>query len=133
MKKIIEMIPLNEKTRKIQYEINKTLWNEHCYLKFNNKVEMLMQFLKFIFSFYDNLGNVICKPSEYELLRLKEIIIEPSLLYDCEICDEENGIKLDKLHALLAYTWNEYLCKRDVTILKNVKYKLLYKPVLDSY
>ena len=125
MKKIIEMIPLNEKTRKMQYEINNQIWKEFCYLKFNNKVIMLMRFIKFIFSFYDIFGSCICIPSEQELLRLKEIIIEPYLLSDCETCDHENGIKLDKLHGLLANDWNDFLQLGDISILNRVKMKIL--------
>ena len=124
MKKI-EMIPLNEKTRKMQYEINNQIWKEFCYLKFNNKVFMLMRFIKFIFSFYDIFGNCIYEPSEHELLRLKEIIIEPRLLSDCETCDHENGIKLDKLHALLAKDWSDFLHFGDISILNRVKMKIL--------
>jgi len=124
MKKKIEMVPLNEITRKIQYNINNKTWKEFCYLKFNNKVIMLMRFIKFIFSLYDIFGNCICEPSENELLRLKEIIIEPYLLSDCEICDDENGIKLDELHALLAKEWNDFLHLGDISILNNVKLKL---------
>jgi|MDSZ01.3.fsa_nt_gb hypothetical protein len=121
----IEMVPLNDLSKNIQYKINNNEWIEYCYLKFNLKVSILMRFIKFIFSFYDNYGELICNPPDICLLHLKKIVIEPYLLYDCEICDDNHGKKLDKLHALLANKWDTYLCTKDLNILNDIKFKLL--------
>ena len=125
IKSFIEMIPLNEKSRKKQKEINNLEWKEYCYIKFNQKIMMIMRFIKYIFSFYDYYGNFILEPSETFLTKVQDSILTPLVLIDCETSTCFHGNELDRLHGILASYWNDFIYYRDINILKKVRFILL--------
>lgn len=125
----IEMVPLSDESRKKQILIDKLNFEEYCFMKFNKKITMIMKIISFIFSLFDKYGNIILEPQPLFLSKLKDIIVKPKVLLDCDICDCIHGKELDKLHSLLAMHWNNYLNYKDIDSLNEIRKKLILKKV----